>query len=170
MGKERKWILKEPADPEKVGRLSAELGIDRVLADLLVKRGVETFEQARSFFRPSLNDLHDPFLMKDMDKAVARIYELTGATEKAAPSASRTDAIRTLLLLIAALGMVYLILQPSYLPKGHIERSEAPPPPVASAASAQIQDRTSKPMPLAERDQKLREDVQRGLDFQHPAK
>ena len=40
MGKERKWILKEPADPEKVGRLSAELGIDRVLADLLVKRGV----------------------------------------------------------------------------------------------------------------------------------
>ena len=73
MGKERKWILKEPADPEKVGRLSAELGIDRVLADLLVKRGVETFEQARSFFRPSLNDLHDPFLMKDMDVAVERV-------------------------------------------------------------------------------------------------
>ena len=75
-----------------------------------------------------------------------------------------------LLLVIAALGTVYLILQPSYLPKGHVERSEAPPPPVASAASAQSQDRTSKPMPLAERDQKLREDVQRGLDFQHPAK
>ncbi|MCQ2118434.1 MAG: single-stranded-DNA-specific exonuclease RecJ [Bacteroidales bacterium] len=73
MARERKWILKEPADPEKVGRLSAELGIDRVLADLLVKRGVETFEQARSFFRPNLNDLHDPFLMKDMDKAVDRV-------------------------------------------------------------------------------------------------
>ena len=73
MTKERKWILKDPADPEKVGRLSAELGIDRVLAELLVKRGVETFEQARSFFRPSLDDLHDPFLMKDMDKAVKRI-------------------------------------------------------------------------------------------------
>ncbi|MGN1215226.1 MAG: single-stranded-DNA-specific exonuclease RecJ [Candidatus Cryptobacteroides sp.] len=73
MTKERKWILKEPADPEKVGRLSAELGIDRVLAELLVKRGVETFEQARSFFRPSLDDLHDPFLMKDMDKAVRRL-------------------------------------------------------------------------------------------------
>ena len=70
---ERKWILKDPADPEKVGRLSAELGIDRVLAELLVKRGVETFEQARSFFRPSLDDLHDPFLMKDMDKAVKRL-------------------------------------------------------------------------------------------------
>ena len=73
MTKERKWILKDPADPEKGGRLSAELGIDRVLAELLVKRGVETFEQARSFFRPSLDDLHDPFLMKDMDKAVKRL-------------------------------------------------------------------------------------------------
>ena len=73
MTKERKWILKDPADPEKVGRLSAELGIDRVLAELLFKRGVETFEQARSFFRPSLDDLHDPFLMKDMDKAVKRL-------------------------------------------------------------------------------------------------
>ena len=73
MTKERKWILKDPADPEKVGRLSAELGIDRVLAELLVKRGVETFEQARSFFRPSLDDLHDPFLMKDMYKAVKRL-------------------------------------------------------------------------------------------------
>ena len=82
MGKERKWILKEPADPEKVGRLSAELGIDRVLADLLVKRGVETFEQARSFFRPSLNDLHDPFLMKDMDVAVERVRKAITTEEK----------------------------------------------------------------------------------------
>ena len=82
MGKERKWILKEPADPEKVGRLSAELGIDRVLADLLVKRGVETFEQARSFFRPSLNDLHDPFLMKDMDVAVERVRRAITSEEK----------------------------------------------------------------------------------------
>ena len=82
MGKERKWILKAPADPEKVGRLSAELGIDRVLADLLVKRGVETFEQARSFFRPSLNDLHDPFLMKDMDVAVERVRKAITSEEK----------------------------------------------------------------------------------------
>ncbi|MCQ2162724.1 MAG: single-stranded-DNA-specific exonuclease RecJ [Bacteroidales bacterium] len=81
MAKERKWILKEPADPDKVGRLSAELGIDRVLAALLVKRGVETFEQARSFFRPSLNDLHDPFLMKDMDKAVERVRKAMTSEE-----------------------------------------------------------------------------------------
>ena len=82
MAKERKWIVKAPADPEKVGRLSAELGIDRVLADLLVARGVETFEQARSFFRPRLEDLHDPFLMKDMDVAVARVRRAITSEEK----------------------------------------------------------------------------------------
>ncbi|MBO4844463.1 MAG: single-stranded-DNA-specific exonuclease RecJ [Bacteroidales bacterium] len=79
MAKECKWILKEPADAAKVSRLATELGIDSVLADLLVKRGVETFEQARSFFRPSLEDLHDPFLMKDMDIAVQRVRDaITG--------------------------------------------------------------------------------------------
>ena len=72
---ERKWTVKAPADPEKVSRLSAELGIDRVLADLLVQRGVETFDEARSFFRPRLEDLHDPFLMQDMDKAVTRLHD-----------------------------------------------------------------------------------------------
>ena len=72
---ERKWTVHESGDPEKVGRLATELGVDRVLAELLVQRGVETFEQARSFFRPSLQDLHDPFLMTDMDKAVERLHE-----------------------------------------------------------------------------------------------
>jgi len=82
MAKECKWILKEPADPAKVERLSTEVGIDRVLAELLVKRGVETFEQARAFFRPSLDALHDPFLMKDMDKAVERLHRAITAREK----------------------------------------------------------------------------------------
>ena len=82
MAKECKWILKEPADPEKVERLSTEVGIDRVLAELLVKRGVETFEQARSFFRPSLEALHDPFLMKDMDVAVERLHKAIASGEK----------------------------------------------------------------------------------------
>ena len=72
---ERKWTVREPGDPEKVDRLATELGVDRVLAELLVQRGVETFQEARAFFRPSLEDLHDPFLMKDMDKAVERLHE-----------------------------------------------------------------------------------------------
>ena len=82
MTKECKWIVREPADAAKVDKLSAEVGIDRVLADLLVKRGVETFEQARSFFRPSLDDLHDPFLMKDMDAAVERLHRAIAGGEK----------------------------------------------------------------------------------------
>ena len=73
MGKEKKWNLKPSADREKVTALAAQLGIDEVLVELLVNRGVETFDQARAFFRPSLDDLHDPFLMKDMDKAVERL-------------------------------------------------------------------------------------------------
>ena len=79
---ERQWIVKTPADAEKAARLATELGIDRVLADLLVQRGVETFEDARSFFRPRLEDLHDPFLMKDMDKAVERLHQAIVGGEK----------------------------------------------------------------------------------------
>ena len=79
---ERQWSLIPAADPEKASRLAAELGIDRVLADLLVQRGVETFDQARRFFRPRLEDLHDPFLMTDMDKAVERLHQAITGGEK----------------------------------------------------------------------------------------
>ena len=76
---DKQWTLKPAADEEKSARLAAELGIDRVLAELLVQRGVETFDEARCFFRPSLDQLHDPFLMKDMDKAVERLHKaITG--------------------------------------------------------------------------------------------
>ena len=76
---EVQWQLKTPADPEKASQLAAELGLDQVLANLLVQRGVETFEQARAFFRPQLEALHDPFLMTDMDKAVERLHQaITG--------------------------------------------------------------------------------------------
>ena len=79
---EKKWILKPAADPEVVSRLSSELGVDRVLAELLAQRGVSTFEEARAFFRPSLDNLHDPFLMKDMDKAVERLTRAVSEGEK----------------------------------------------------------------------------------------
>lgn len=82
MTKECKWVIKEASDAEKVERLSTEVGIDKVLADLLVKRGIETFEQSRAFFRPDLNNLHDPFLMRDMDKAVERLHEAIVNNEK----------------------------------------------------------------------------------------
>ena len=82
MPKEREWRLRAPADPENVARLSAELGIDPVLASLLINRGVRTFEEARSFFRPDLAALHDPFLMKDMDRAVERLERAVASHEK----------------------------------------------------------------------------------------
>ncbi len=70
---EKNWILKSQGDGEVVKSIAAELGISNPLAILLAQRGVRTFDQAHTFFRPELADLHDPFLMMDMDKAVARI-------------------------------------------------------------------------------------------------
>lgn len=70
---EKRWVTKPQGDPEVVNRLAAELRINKLLVNLLVQRGVSTYEEARSFFRPSLDNLHDPFLMKDMDKAIERI-------------------------------------------------------------------------------------------------
>lgn len=82
MALDKKWVLKPAGDPEIVSRLTSELGVDRVLAELLVQRGMRTFEEARAFFRPSLDNLHDPFLMKDMEKAVDRVTRAIEDKEK----------------------------------------------------------------------------------------
>ena len=79
---DKKWELKPAADQETVSRLASELGVDRVLAELLAQRGLRTFEDARAFFRPDLANLHDPFLMKDMDKAVERVSQAIQGGEK----------------------------------------------------------------------------------------
>lgn len=68
-----RWILKPEPSVSEVAHLSEVLKIEPLLAKLLLQRGVRTYEEARAFFRPSLKDLHDPFLMKDMQKAVDRI-------------------------------------------------------------------------------------------------
>ncbi|MFV0522811.1 MAG: single-stranded-DNA-specific exonuclease RecJ [Mangrovibacterium sp.] len=69
------WNIKEPADSNVVKHLSAALNVNMVIANLLAQRGVTTFEEARTFFRPKLEHLHDPFLMQDMDKAVTRLEQ-----------------------------------------------------------------------------------------------
>jgi len=69
-----RWILKDEADSKKTEELSKSLGIDSTLGGILVQRGIDNFDKAKHFFRPSLTDLHDPFLMKDMKKAVDRIH------------------------------------------------------------------------------------------------
>ncbi|WP_299132145.1 single-stranded-DNA-specific exonuclease RecJ [uncultured Tenacibaculum sp.] len=68
-----RWTLKSKPNIEVIHKLSLDLGIDKVLSELLVQRGVTTFDEAKCFFRPSLDNLHNPYLMKDMDLAVARI-------------------------------------------------------------------------------------------------
>ena len=68
-----RWNLKSKPEKEKLQALQNALQVDEIIATLLVQRGVETYEQAKTFFRPTLDDLHDPYLMKDMDKAVNRI-------------------------------------------------------------------------------------------------
>ena len=76
-----RWNLKSTPEKHKVKELQSQLHISQVIAELLISRGIETFEDARLFFRPSLADLHDPYLMKDMDKAIARIEQAIVAGE-----------------------------------------------------------------------------------------
>jgi single-stranded-DNA-specific exonuclease len=68
-----RWNVNSTPSFEKVTALSKALGVENTLAKLLVQRGIDSFDKAKHFFRPNLEDLHDPFLMKDMEKAVKRI-------------------------------------------------------------------------------------------------
>ncbi|MGF7138941.1 single-stranded-DNA-specific exonuclease RecJ [Roseimarinus sediminis] len=82
MNNEKVWKVKDPGDRNDVKHLSAELNVDMTVANLLAQRNVHTFEEAKAFFRPRLADLHDPFLMKDMDKAVERLHLAIERQEK----------------------------------------------------------------------------------------
>lgn len=78
---QKRWkIIK--AEGAKVDALHAALKINKVLCKILVQRGFDTFEKAKAYFRPQLTDLHDAWLMKDMDKAVSRILQAFDANEK----------------------------------------------------------------------------------------
>ncbi len=68
-----RWTLKPKPEAHKIKHLIDVLQVDEIVATLLLQRGIETYEAAKTFFRPSLDDIHDPFLMKDMDVAVARV-------------------------------------------------------------------------------------------------
>jgi len=77
-----RWTLKPKPDFQKVNQLAQALNVEEFVATLLVQRGIKTFEEARDFFRPKLEHLHNPYLMKDMDKAVARIELAIANQEK----------------------------------------------------------------------------------------
>jgi single-stranded-DNA-specific exonuclease len=79
---EKNWVIKSQGDEDLVASLSMDLGIDRPLAHLLIQRGIRNYDEARTFFRPDLANLHDPFLMKDMEVAVERIQDAIRSGEK----------------------------------------------------------------------------------------
>ncbi|AQS94824.1 single-stranded-DNA-specific exonuclease RecJ [Polaribacter sp. BM10] len=76
-----RWTLKQNPEKEKVEKLAKDLQVNKTIATILCQRNIETFDQAKSFFRPSLKDIHDPFLMKDMDLAVERIEKAIANNE-----------------------------------------------------------------------------------------
>jgi single-stranded-DNA-specific exonuclease len=76
-----RWTIKPKPAEEKVKHLAQALNIENFVASLLIQRGIETYDEAKAFFRPSLDDLHNPYLMKDMDKAVERIEKAIANNE-----------------------------------------------------------------------------------------
>jgi len=70
-----RWKLKDKAKAESVAHLSHEINVNTTLANMLVNRDIHDFQEAKEFFRPDLDKLHDPMLMKDMDKAVKRLVK-----------------------------------------------------------------------------------------------
>ena len=108
-----RWTLKPKPEATQVALMKEALQVDDIVATLLLQRGIDTYEAAKTFFRPSLDDLYDPFLMKDMDKAVARIenaiaedenilvygdYDVDGTTSVALMSSylkTRIDTVAT---------------------------------------------------------------------------
>ncbi|MEQ9231199.1 MAG: single-stranded-DNA-specific exonuclease RecJ, partial [Cyclobacteriaceae bacterium] len=79
---EKRWILKNEGNPDSVEALAMDLNVSPTLASILVQRGISNYNEAKKFFRPSLNELHDPFFMKDMDKAVNRLCDAVFNGEK----------------------------------------------------------------------------------------
>ena len=108
-----RWTLKPKPEDSKVKALSEVLQVDGTVSTLLLQRGIDSYEAAKNFFRPQLEHLHDPYLMKDMDKAVARIqtaienkenvlvygdYDVDGTTSVALMASylkTQTDAVAT---------------------------------------------------------------------------
>jgi len=108
-----RWTLKPKQEASKIEALKKVLQVNDIVATLLLQRGIDTFEASKTFFRPSFEDLHDPFLMKDMDKAVQRIekaiangenilvygdYDVDGTTSVALMSSylkTKTESVAT---------------------------------------------------------------------------
>ncbi len=79
---DKKWVIKEKGDPVVVRQLAGALGVSDSLANLMAQRNIKTHAEADAFFCPSLDYLHDPFLMKDMNLAIDRISSAINKNER----------------------------------------------------------------------------------------
>ncbi|MCK5103743.1 MAG: single-stranded-DNA-specific exonuclease RecJ [Cyclobacteriaceae bacterium] len=78
----KRWIFNDDIDEDVVAQLSREINVNPIIAKILIQRNINDFDQAKRYFRPSLDQLHDPFLMRDMDKALERIKTAMDLNEK----------------------------------------------------------------------------------------
>ena len=79
---EKRWRYCKQPSPEAIEALSKQINVNPYLSSILIQRGICTFEDAKNFFRPSLQNLYDPFLMKDMDAAVNRLRQAIEARDR----------------------------------------------------------------------------------------
>jgi single-stranded-DNA-specific exonuclease len=79
---QKRWLVKTPVESTTLEEFRSTLKVDRIVAELLMQRGISSFEEAETFFRPKLDQLHDPFLMKDLKKAVDRVNLALAKGEK----------------------------------------------------------------------------------------
>ncbi|MCF8434852.1 MAG: DHH family phosphoesterase, partial [Crocinitomicaceae bacterium] len=79
---QKRWLVKTPVESTTLEEFRSTLKVDRIVAELLMQRGIKSFEEAETFFRPKLDQLHNPFLMKDLKKAVDRVNLAIAKGEK----------------------------------------------------------------------------------------
>ena len=117
------WIINDNVDKESVEKLSGELNISPILSSMLVKREIKTFDQAKSFFRPNYNMLHDPFLMKDMTIAVERIQKAIKKNESIMIfgdyDVDGTSSVALLSLYLESLGLIVTKYLPDRKKEGY---------------------------------------------------
>ncbi|HOX82246.1 MAG TPA: single-stranded-DNA-specific exonuclease RecJ [Chryseolinea sp.] len=118
---EKRWIVREIPEREKIEQLSNALNINPSLSTILIQRGIHDFESAKHFFRPSLDHLHDPFLMKDMNLAVDRLKKAIDGNEKILVYGDYdVDGTTSVALVISYLRSFYSACE-IYIPDRHVE-------------------------------------------------
>ena len=117
------WILNNTNDNEAVDTLSKELKISPILSSMLVKRQIRTYDQAKDFFRPNYESLHDPFLMKDMDRATKRLNKAIQDKESIMVfgdyDVDGTSSVALITLYLESLGLEILKYIPDRIKEGY---------------------------------------------------